>query len=505
MNKIIKLNKLNTVKDKYSNKKIVHCHGVFDLVHIGHVRHFQSAKKFGDILVVTITDDPFVNKGPDRPYNTATDRALMLASLEDVDFVAINTNPTAIDPIRELKPDFYVKGPDYRDKSGDITGGIFEEENAVQENGGKLVFTDDETDSSTSILNKFFVEYDEQQTEAIENVKSVATTKEVIQYIERLSSLKVLVIGEPIIDTYVFTEPLGLGSKSPIVSSKVLYRENYAGGSLAIANHMNALGCDVGLMYPHGPEPIFQELQNQSLNEKISLHTYPVENWPTPRKTRFVSEFQAQKIFEVNDISNDLWDHNNPQKFITDLNEAVNDYDMFLFADFGHGVFNPTILNAMKELNVFKTVNVQTNSANQGFNLFIKHESYEYLCIDTRELRLGMHDRKSDINHLIKKGISEGKLSLPLSITLGASGSLFVDAEGKFHQCPIFFKNALDTTGAGDAYLTLTSLLVKLNAPGPVVTFLGNCFAGLKTRIIGNKRPVSKVDLLRTVKAILGE
>ena len=178
---------------------------------------------------------------------------------------------------------------------------------------------------------------------------------------------------------------------------------------------------------------------------------------------------------------------------------------MFLFADFGHGVFNPTILNAMKELNVFKTVNVQTNSANQGFNLFIKHESYEYLCIDTRELRLGMHDRKSDINHLIKKGISEGKLSLPLSITLGASGSLFVDAEGKFHQCPIFFKNALDTTGAGDAYLTLTSLLVKLNAPGPVVTFLGNCFAGLKTRIIGNKRPVSKVDLLRTVKAILGE
>jgi len=503
--KIISFNKLSNIKDSHPDENIVHCHGVFDLIHIGHVRHFQSAKKFGSILVVTITDDPYVNKGPNRPYNTAADRAIILASLVEVDYVAINPNPTAIMPINTLKPDYYVKGPDYRDKTSDITGGIIEEENAVKKYGGELVFTDDETDSSTAILNKFFLQYTDEQTETIEKVSSVATTSEIIDYIEKLSSLKILVVGEPIIDTYVFTQPLGLGSKSPIVSSKVLYRENYAGGTLAIANHMSALGCSVGLMIPHGNEPIFEKLLSKSLDDSIDLLPFEFNNWPTPRKTRFVSEFQAQKIFEINEISNDLWVENDPSNFLSELSNQVSRYDMFLCADFGHGVFTKSVINRFKKLKIFKAVNVQTNSANQGFNLFIKHDSYDYLCIDKRELRLGMHDRKSDVASLIEAGISDNKLSAPVSITLGAGGSLYVDAEGDFHQSPIFFKNALDTTGAGDAYLTLTSLLVKLKAPGPVVTFLGNCFAGLKTRIIGNKKPVSKTDLIKTVIAILGE
>ena len=220
-NKIIPFSQLSKIKENNPNATIVHCHGVFDLVHLGHVRHFQSAKKFGNILVVTITEDQYVNKGPNRPYNTAVDRAMMLASLEEVDYVAINTHPTAILPIQTLKPDYYVKGPDYRNKEADITGGITEEENAVKENKGKLVFTDDETDSSTSIINNFFLNYTSEQSQSIDEVKSVASTSEVIDIIEQLSSLRVLIAGEPIIDTYVFTQPLGLGSKSPIVSSKV--------------------------------------------------------------------------------------------------------------------------------------------------------------------------------------------------------------------------------------------------------------------------------------------
>ena len=86
---------------------------------------------------------------------------------------------------------------------------------------------------------------------------------------------------------------------------------------------------------------------------------------------------------------------------------------------------------------------------------------------------------------------------------MGISGSLFFDKNGKEHHCPIFFKDVIDTTGAGDAYFAMTSALVKLAAPSITIPFIGNCFAGLKTRIIGNKYPVSKIDLIRTVKAIL--
>ncbi len=101
---------------KKNRKKIVHCHGVFDLIHPGHIRHLAAAKKEGDILVVTVTADPFVRKGPGRPVFNEHLRAETLATMSLVDYVAVNHAPTAVNCIRLLKPDVYVKGQDYRGK-----------------------------------------------------------------------------------------------------------------------------------------------------------------------------------------------------------------------------------------------------------------------------------------------------------------------------------------------------------------------------------------------------
>jgi len=135
-NKILKESELTELKSRFSDKKIAHCHGVFDVLHAGHLAYLQSAKKFGDLLVVTITADKFVNKGPGRPYFNGVIRSNMLAALEIVDFVAISNYPTAVDLINVVKPDFYVKGPDYRDMTKDPTGAIYLEETAVQKYGG---------------------------------------------------------------------------------------------------------------------------------------------------------------------------------------------------------------------------------------------------------------------------------------------------------------------------------------------------------------------------------
>src|SRR5262249_48100141 len=120
-------------------RRVVQCHGVFDLMHIGHIRHFQAAKRYGALLVVTVTPDRFVNKGPHRPVFTETLRAEAIASLDCVDFVAINKWPTAVEAIGLLRPDAYAKGADYRDAAADHTGGIGEERAAVQRAGGQLV------------------------------------------------------------------------------------------------------------------------------------------------------------------------------------------------------------------------------------------------------------------------------------------------------------------------------------------------------------------------------
>ena len=155
--KIKKLEELNQiiVDLKSTGKKIVHCHGVFDLLHIGHIKHFKEAKTFGDVLIVSITPDEFVNKGPGRPAFTTSLRLESLASLEVVDYVFANKWPTAEDTIKVIKPDIYCKGPDYKDHLDDITGKINDEEAAVNFVGGKIVYTDDITFSSSSLLNKF--------------------------------------------------------------------------------------------------------------------------------------------------------------------------------------------------------------------------------------------------------------------------------------------------------------------------------------------------------------
>src|SRR3954470_14244667 len=106
-------------QQRASGKRIVHCHGVFDLMHIGHIRHFEQAKMLGDVLIVTITQDRHVNKGPNRPVFTEAHRAAAIAALVCVDYVAVNKWPTAIDTIRLLRPNVFVKGSEYRDASKD--------------------------------------------------------------------------------------------------------------------------------------------------------------------------------------------------------------------------------------------------------------------------------------------------------------------------------------------------------------------------------------------------
>jgi rfaE bifunctional protein nucleotidyltransferase chain/domain len=145
--------KIQTLKSK--GKKIIHCHGCFDLMHIGHIKYFQASKKMGDILVVTITPDIYVDKGPDRPVFNQNLRAESIAALECVDYVAINKWPTAEETLRLLRPDIYVKGQEFENLE-DKTGKIQREYQIVKEIGAEIRFTHEIIFSSTKLLNQYF-------------------------------------------------------------------------------------------------------------------------------------------------------------------------------------------------------------------------------------------------------------------------------------------------------------------------------------------------------------
>ena len=140
-------------KLKSNGKKIGLCHGVFDIIHTGHIDHFEEVKKKCDYLFVTITEDKYVNKGPNRPVNNHFFRAKILKSLKQVDYVCVNYSEDAVKSILEIKPDFYFKGKDYKGKR-DLTLRLQKEKKAVQKIGGKIVFTQSPLKSSTEIYSE---------------------------------------------------------------------------------------------------------------------------------------------------------------------------------------------------------------------------------------------------------------------------------------------------------------------------------------------------------------
>lgn len=140
---------------KGTGKVIVLCHGCFDLMHPGHIKYFQSAKQMGDILVVTLTPDEYVDKGPGRPVFNQNLRAESIAALECVSFVAINKWPTAENTLRLLRPHYYVKGQEF-EKLEDKTGKIQKEYNVLKEIGAEIRFTHEIVFSSTKLLNEYF-------------------------------------------------------------------------------------------------------------------------------------------------------------------------------------------------------------------------------------------------------------------------------------------------------------------------------------------------------------
>src|SRR3989338_9180516 len=274
--KIKTIHELGEILDKLRKKgeKIAYCHGVFDLLHPGHLKHFEAAKKKADILVVTVTKDEYVNKGPGRPIFNQDLRADSIAALECVDFVAVNEWPTAVETIKFLKPHLYIKGRDYLKREDDITGKIYEEEEAVKSVGGILDFTDEITFSSSSLINTFLTPFPKETREFYFDFKKHYSEKDVIDSLKSIANIKVLVIGDIIIDEYHYCEGMGKAQKDNIIATKFINEEIFAGGALAAANHLAGFCKDTSLLSTIGTKNDYRDFIKKHLKSNIKTNFY---------------------------------------------------------------------------------------------------------------------------------------------------------------------------------------------------------------------------------------
>src|SRR5512139_545032 len=176
-------------------QRVVLAHGVFDILHVGHKRHLDIGKRHGDVLIVTLTTDKFVNKGPDRPVFAEKLRAEMIAALESVDYVGISPNPSAEHIIEIIKPNFYLKGSEYSDEENDVTGRIKTERQTVEQFGGEVLYTEDITFSSSNLSNRVLQLYPEEAAAYLKDLRLRITADDLRKEVSAVQDMRCLVIG----------------------------------------------------------------------------------------------------------------------------------------------------------------------------------------------------------------------------------------------------------------------------------------------------------------------
>lgn len=503
-NKIVELDELAQILDSARNdrKKIVHCHGVFDLLHIGHIRHFEKAKQFGDLLVITVTPDRFVNKGPHRPAFAEVLRAEALAALACVDYVSINKWPTAVETIRLLRPTYYVKGQDYRDSEKDHTGGILLEEETIRSVGGEIVFTDEVSFSSSKLINQHLSVFPKEVNEYLEQFGKRYSSQDVIRHINELRTLKALAIGEAIIDEYQYCEAIGKSSKEPMLAVKRLSTESFAGGILAVGNNIANFSNRVGLLTMLGTEHTREDFVREKLNEKIEKTFLYRKDSPTIVKRRFVESYFFTKMMELYEINDGLLDPSDNRALCTAIKNEVPKYDVVVVVDFGHGMMSQEAIEVLCEKARFLAVNAQSNAGNVGYQSILKYPRADYVCIAENEIRMEARDRRGDLKKMILD-LSRKIRCNRITVTRGKNGCICYSKDEGFFEVPALANQVVDRMGAGDSFLSLTALCTAKRIPTEVVGFIGNVVGAQAVATVGHRTSIDRAPLLKHIESIL--
>lgn len=451
------------------NDRVVLAHGCFDLLHLGHMKYLEAAKREGDYLLVSVTADKFVNKGPHRPAFPEQLRAEALAHLACVDGVIINHAPTAVPVIRKVRPAIYAKGGDYANGGGEIEA----EKSAVASVGGRTIFTDEITFSSSALINRHI----ETDNAALRDYFATARAKNyaecIPKLIESISGMKVLMVGEMIIDTYIVTSALGKPPKESVLAVLEQSAEEFSGGVMAAASHI------------------------RSFVKQVDILT---NDPPHIRKTRFLDGDFGRKLFETYSSIECAADEEIFQRAIIEKASAA---DVVAVFDFGHGLLTPKSRRLLMQHSRFLAVNTQSNSANHGFNLITQYPKANYYCLDAPEARLAVRDKNAPLERIAEKDLHEWIDPQRLIITHGKQGCVAWDRHHAAVRIPAFSNRVVDTMGAGDAFLAVTAPLAKVSDDMEIVGFIGNAVGAMKVGTFGHRQPIEKSTLMGYITSLL--
>ena len=474
-------------------KRVVLAHGVFDLLHMGHVR------------VYTISDaiDRYVNKGPGRPVFPEPMRAEMVAAMAMVGYVGVSNWPTAEGVLAMLRPDVYVKGREYEAEGDDITGGIRRERETVEKHGGRVHYTDDIVLSSSALINRHLNVFDSEVSAYLAGLRERTTPEALLGAVESIADSRVLLVGEAIIDEYQYTQPLGKAAKENIIATRYDSREVFAGGVIAAANHVADFVAEVEVVTLVGEQDSYEDLILSTVRDNVSVRFIRRADMPTTRKCRFVDPGHMRKLFEVYHFDDRPLSGATEAELVETLHACAGKFDVTIANDFGHGMLTRRAIDTLTRRSRFLAVNAQSNAGNLGFNPVTRYRKADYVCIDAPEARLAVRDKYSDLGELVQGHLREEIDCDRIVVTHGQNGCLTFGLDTGLARVPAFTRQVVDTVGAGDAFLAVTAPLVAAGTPMEQVGVIGNAVGALKVGIVGHRRSVEKVPLLKFLTTLM--
>ncbi len=334
--------------------------------------------------------------------------------------------------------------------------------------------------------------------EYLKEVKNKFSLEDIKRYLQLFENKKVLVIGDTIIDEYCFVVIKGRAMKDPILSVDHIADEAYAGGILAIANHISSFVKEVKVVTLLGEDLEKKNFIIEKLNHNVVAQFFEKKNSPTTRKRRYVSQARNEKLFKI-DYMNDL--PINPSleaEIVHFLEKEMLKYDLVVVGDFGHGFINEAIVKVLEAKAPYLAVNSQTNSANLGFNYVTKYNTPSFMTMDGTELKFAVEERFSDYETMVDK-LHQKKNFNNFLVTLGKEGVAYYK-DGIITRAPSLVSKVTDVVGAGDAVFSIASLLAYSRAPAEILAFLSNCVGGIKVNVMGNKESITKEKLMQFIE-----
>ena len=401
--------------------------------------------------------------------------------------------------LRQLRPDVYVKGAEFREHK---TPELLREEAEAAALGVRVEFIDEFRSSSSHLINNFLSPFTEEADQYLLKFRQRHTADGLLDRLGQARDLHVLVVGDAILDEYVTCSTLGQSTKSPNVVARYLSEERFLGGALAVANHVAGFCGTCRVVALLGQQQPEEEWIRTQLRPQVQARFLYKSGAPTIVKRQYREAYFGNTLFELNHLNEARLADAEADLLDQLLREEVARADLVVVADYGHTMLEARAVETICERAKYLAASTPANAANLGYHIISKYPRADYLCLAEHDLRLDRRSSSGDLPQMLQQ-VTQMLQARRSAVTTGSKGCLCYGSEVGLVQAPALATRVVDRFGASEAFLAITSLCAGLGLPLDEMAFLGNVAGAEAVSVVGNSRFLEEGSFRRHVESLL--